>query len=252
MADNGARKSARVNTVSGRTTASSPTKPSMTPASRGSARGGTPSARGVAPSGRGVSPSGRGGDDRRKSVRPPKTGVPKEFIAAAVIIAILGIGTAVVYSVQTGKKNSIESKIRRQNETHDHNVKLTFDTFQNAFNAGYKWIQGSAKDLKDDDLFGPMKSDVVYNVIYTRNFKDKKGKDQTEEKVMYPGRTKVKKFKQSDRKDNVDMTRGQTDDDAKTDIYVANKIIPAEAGDNVNQGGSILVIVKTDKEGENQ
>ena len=235
MASPSGRKSSRV--VSGRSASPSASKMNAAPASRASARGGTP--------------SGRGGDENRRSkvARPSKGGIPKEFIIAAVVVALLGVGTITAYTIQKGKKDTINRTLETRDATHNANVKVTYDNFMTAFNAGYKWVLGKpdAVNIKDDELFGPLKTDKVYNVVYSRSFKDKKGKDQSEEKVMYPSRNRIQQLKGGDKKDNVEMTRGRTEEE-KFDVYIAVRNIPPEPGDNVNLGGSIRVIVKTEPE----
>jgi len=167
------------------------------------------------------------------------------MIAAVVLVGLLG-AVIFFYFLRHGQEASANMQKNKLVETENKNFRLAKDWGEKAFNVGLGFVSG-----KEDTPAATLTSiagEPLYNVIYVRNLKDKKGKDET---------TQVELAK--DRLINGDISSVVRDEggwhmvyafgDGKTVPLVrATKTINPEANDTVNKPGTITVMVKAEED----
>jgi hypothetical protein len=182
-----------------------------------------------------------GGPPIKKKVR----GVGKELMVSFGVIGLMAVAALVVYIVVSRSNREKTRWQEEQAKILESNMKLGFDSYQRAENAGLLFVMGKDEKAADDKLFGPFRGDdKIYNVLYDRIYKDRRNKPMTEQKAMFADRRtgvgSIEKFKEEN---GVRVNYGFAEN--KTiPIVIARKMIKQTPGDNANLGGEITVIVK--------
>ncbi|HYG76314.1 MAG TPA: hypothetical protein VEK08_15015 [Planctomycetota bacterium] len=190
------------------------------------------------------------GDGGGRPIKKKQRGGPELMIAGGVI-ALLGIVAAVIYVNKSKKINDVESGKREQQELFDNNMKLGFDYYMKAENSGLPYVLGREKDdiINDEQklasrLFSQFQGDdKVYNVLFERRYKDKKAKEKTDQKFMFPDKNRIERVDRGTEMNKVRVTYGFAENKSIPLVW-AEKIIPSEQGDQANLGGKITVLVK--------
>jgi hypothetical protein len=128
------------------------------------------------------------------------------------------------------------------------NFALAFDQFSKADAAGRLYVMGK-EEADESKLLASFRGDEkIYNVIYERSLKEKRGANTTEQKALFPDRllfhTMSTPFKEDQ---EVKMNYGLADGKA-TPIVIAKKFVKAAEGDQANLGGTITVVVRAEKD----
>jgi hypothetical protein len=177
------------------------------------------------------------------SVRRRKPRGGKEILIALGVIGALGVLALIMYMTKSSQLKEVGDIEKERKRIFEENMRRGEDAYVKAEAAGKLWAMG--KDNNTDKLFAPFQGDSkVYNVIYDRNTKDKRGNSKAEQKAMDPAKLSIIKF---DNKSKEGSTGAQIQygfgDNRTKPIVVASKAIAPEAGDQVNGGGRITVIV---------
>lgn len=198
--------------------------------------------------------SGRQGQPIKKKQR----GGP-ELLYAAGIILVLGVTALIIGITKNGERAKNEEIKNAAEKVFHENMDLGKKAFQIANTGGLLFVMGKEEGIPDkkealpqkldEKLFGLLRSDPkVYNAIYERNYKDKRNKEQTDQRALYPD--KLSMFTMPD--------VGETDHDVKlmygfaenkaVPVVIASKNINPEPNDAANLGGQITIIVKAANE----
>jgi hypothetical protein len=174
---------------------------------------------------------------------------PIELIIAIGVLTILLVVCGVLYSMRSSERRKAEDEKRQRDELERKNVDLAYQTLLRAESAGAAYVTGKMPEMKDEGLFAPFRSDDrIYNVRYSRRYRDRRGGTRPEQKDLFPERLQ---FQKSTRviatKDNgaVTIMGGMVDN---APILMASKSYSSDKDDKVNLGGEIMVIVKAYKE----
>jgi hypothetical protein len=189
----------------------------------------------------------RGGIEGASSARRRAQGVGKELMICFGVIGVLAVAAVVIFFIQNARNSKIKDQIRIQNELFEKNMRLGFDSYKRAENAGLLFVM-KGEATTDDKLFGPFKSDEkIYNILYDRMYKDKKNKDQREQKAMFKDRLKIETMERAKgaEENGVSVGYGFAEERA-TPLVIAKKFIKPAPGDNANLGGTITVIAKAE------
>lgn len=213
--------------------------------SRASARQTSASGRGGAAPGQSSRMSGRsGGVGGKKKAR----GGPELMIAAGIIV-VLGVTAAGLYVMRKNEHADVIRKLEEAVRVEKENFALAFDMFSKADAAGRLFVMGK-EEADEGKLLASFRGDEkIYNVIYERSLKEKRGANKTEQKALHSDRllfhTMSNPFKEDQ---DVKMNYGLADGKA-TPIVIAKKFIKSAEGDQANLGGTITVVVraKTDR-----
>jgi len=186
-----------------------------------------------------------GGVSSKRKVR----GVGKELMICFGVIAVLAVAAVVLFFVQRSHNVIIIRKIEVLKEIFERNMKLGFDTYQRAENAGLLFVTGKDDKATDDKLFGAFKSDSkIYNVIFDRIYKDKKNQTKTEQRSMFKDRLRIESIESKGREENGVSANYGFAEDKTIPIVVAKKFIKPVQGDSANLGGAIMVIAKAESD----
>ncbi|GMV81963.1 MAG: hypothetical protein AMXMBFR7_31470 [Planctomycetota bacterium] len=224
---------------------------------RGSARA---SARGVAPATGSARASARGsakGSQRGPAgTEDPGRGKPKKRAAGGggmelvILLAVLGlllVVCGVLYSMKSSEQENYQREVRAEKAAKEKNDELAYAAFQKALSAGAGFVKGESEKATNDELFASFRSDpTIYNVIFNRQYKDKRNKDQYDQRSMYPERLRVEQYSGGSVKDGVSITRGMAENKTLP-IMIAKKMLNGPEGDKANLGGEILVMVRAVK-----
>ena len=209
-----------------------------------------------------TSPSGRRGAALNRDPRNPDKPIKKkvrggpELLYAAGIIAVLGIIALVLGVMKNGKQKEVETLIHERQQALDDNMKLGKDAYRIAETAGMLYVMGKEEGIPaekkdalpaklDEKLFGSLRSDSkIYNVIYERNFKDKKNKEQTDQRALNPNRLTLNSIPEYGEVDHDVKVMYGFAENKTVNVVIASKSIPPEANDAANLGGIITVIVR--------
>jgi hypothetical protein len=193
--------------------------------------------------------SQRRGESVRTSSRSGRSGGGSgKFLAIFLGVIVLMVTVcAVLYVTQSEKKSKAERGLREKERIRDLNIDRAYQAFLKAHSAGKNYVTGADPNATDDQLFGPFRGDsTIYNVVYTRNFKDK-ARDTFAQKMMDPGRKNIAEGGNTISKgDGVQIKKGKVNGDDP--IMTARKNYASDPADKVNQGGEILVIVTAQRE----
>ena len=187
----------------------------------------------------------------RQSNRQPSRssgGGSGKFLAIFLGVIVLMVSVcAVLYVVKNTERSKADRAAREKERIKEQNIDRAYQAFLKAHSAGKNYVTGADPNATDDQLFGPFRGDSnIYNVVYTRNYKDKT-RDTFAQKMMDPGRKNIAEGGNTISKgDNVQIKKGKVN--GEDPIMTARKNYPSDPADKVNQGGEILVIVTAQRE----
>lgn len=203
------------------------------------------------PSGRKANVSGRGrggvGDEQPKKKKGGKGVGGKELMIAFAIIAVLA-GIVIVKSMSNnakikGIKDAENAKLEAQTKNYEAAAKLA----RSAEDKAALMLVGK-EEFEEGKHFGSFKADPgVYNVIYERSYKDKKGEEKHFHKALYPDRLTFVKTGFGTEENGVRINYALADNKA-SNVVMAVKNIKLPEGDNLNVSAMITVIVKAPME----
>lgn len=194
--------------------------------------------------------SQRGGSEasaRRRAAAGAGVG-SKPLVVAGVVIGVLLLTVLFLYSIRSNEKQQVLSAEKKLKETREKNEDTAFQAAQKAVLAGTSYVSGRDEKIADEQLFSPFRGDEnIYNVIFTRQYKDKKMQSKFDQKIMNKEVVSIKTFTATVSREGIQMNRGVTADDTQP-LMVAKKIIPSDPSDKINMGGDITVVTKALKE----
>lgn len=200
---------------------------------------------GVRASGR-ASQRGEAEISGRRSTRRGGKGDGMVIGIALGVIALMIVGAIVVYSNNKSKIQQADDTKRRIEKAREENEMRGLKYMQRALEAGAAYIRGETPEATDDALFGSLRGEAdIYNVIFERNYKDRRNKSQTEQKKMN-GNTSYNQTSQDWKKEDITVHTGTASDGQA--LVVSKRMVPAKEGDKANLGGWVIVMVKGIKE----
>jgi len=177
--------------------------------------------------------------------------VGKPLLLCFAILGVMAVTAGVLYVIRSRQTRDIKRIQTEEQEIFERNMALGFDKYRTARNAGLLFVMGKDKaegQALEDKLFGPFRNDdKVYNVIYDRNFKDRRNLQQTEQKAMFRDRLRVDSIEHGKEDSGVRVIYGFAENKTVT-IVISREPIKAETGDNANLGGMITVIAKAESD----
>jgi hypothetical protein len=184
---------------------------------------------------------------RRDSMRSSRSygsgGGSGKFLAIflGVIVLLVGI-CAALYLVKSDETTKMTRKNKQLEDIRQQNIDRAYQAYQRAHSVGLNFVTGRDPMASDDTLFGPFRGDPnIYNVVYTRNYKDK-ARDTFTQKMMDKSRGNIGEAASGIMKDGINIKKGKANGGADP-IMTARKSYPNDPADKVNQGGEIFVIV---------
>lgn len=182
--------------------------------------------------------SGRGGAGKARGAGG------KELMIAAGILGLLMLTVVFYYFLRSNQKRDVESKLEQRQEMEKSNWKLAKEKSELADQVGHLWIQGG-DETSEDKLKAAFASDEsVYNVIFERKKKDKRGHEDSKVVPAKDGRMGSI--------GSLNFVNDETSGLHMEYAYVEGKTIPvvkavrnigAKDGDPLNLGGTITVLV---------
>jgi hypothetical protein len=190
--------------------------------------------------------SQRRGESVRTSSRSGRGGGSGKFLAIFLGVIVLMITVcAVLYVKGSSEKSKADEAKKKVERVREQNLDRVYQAFLKAHSVGKNFVTGADPNATEDQLFGPFRGDSnIYNVIYTRNYKDKK-RDTFAQKMLDAGRKNIAESGNTTVKEGVQIKNGRANDEP---IMTARKAYSSDAADQINQGGEILVIVNAQKE----
>ncbi len=218
---------------------------------RGSGRGARGSQRGLAASTSGRS-SQRLADDEDVPIERGRKktggGGGTEMMICLGVLGVLVIAVGVFWKIKKDEQAAYAQSIREKRRAREANLNRAYKAFINAERIGKPFVIGNATDAKPEDLLSSLKGDdKIYNVIFDRNYKNKKNKAETQQIAMDSSRMRVTRYGKSEIKTGITMTYAKANNETLP-VFLAEKTYKAEEGDKVNQGGRITVIVLAEEE----
>jgi hypothetical protein len=175
-------------------------------------------------------------------------GLRKEILICFSVLGVLCIGTVILGVTRWQARKKVLIELERQQQIYENNLKRGFDAYQRAEAAGLLFvIKGEA--TSDSALFDALKRDeLIYNVVYDRNYKDRHNAVRSEQKAMAPDRHKVETIEKWSKDDlEVHCSYGFAEDRTMP-VVIASKNIKSLNGDTANLGGKITVVVKAEND----
>jgi hypothetical protein len=171
----------------------------------------------------------------------------KELMIAAGGIVLLVVLVAFYYFKNNSDKANVDRIVDERNKIEKDNWKLAKEKMETADSTGRLWCQG-AEDISEDKLKAPfMGDDTVYNVVFERKKKDKRGSHEDSKVVT------VHEERNSGTIMSLSFSNDTTPEVHMEYAFVENKTVPvvratrhvnAKEGDPLNTGGSITVLVR--------
>jgi cbb3-type cytochrome oxidase maturation protein len=198
-------------------------------------------------SGRGAG-GAKGGRSERRSVRGKAKAVGgKELMIACAVLGGLVCAVVFFWVLRSGQKQDAQNVQQRLVETENKNFRLAKEWGEKAWTAGLTFVMGK-EETSPDALKAIVQDPPCYNVIYVRNRKDKKGRDDS---------TQIEYSK--DRLVNGDIPSVSRDENGWHMVYAfaENKTIPLvraqksvqpAEGDTVNKPGTITVMIRAEED----
>jgi hypothetical protein len=149
---------------------------------------------------------------------------------------------------QDAEAQAYKREVQRLKATRERNVTRACRAWRKAFQVGRDFVTGKAPDAKPDDLLAPFRGKKdIWNVIYDRQYKDKRNKQACQQVALDKSRLRLMRYSASIEKDGISMYYGMAEEHTLP-IMLAEKFIKPEAGDKKNLGGKITVIVRGERE----
>ena len=202
----------------------------------------------VAPAGRGSAKSQRneragGGGGGKKKVR----GGPELLIAAGVL-GLLAVVCIAFYVMRTNERQAAESELEKRISVETRNWKKALESFDKAYNAGQQYIVGK-EEFSPEKHQNPFKADPeIINVIYEKNYKDKKAANKTDVKSVDETRLTLYPMNKSKEEGDIRLSYGFADSAKNIPVIIATRSIKGPEGDQANLGGKITVVIKAEND----
>lgn len=167
----------------------------------------------------------------------------KELLIAAGGIAVLAGVVMFLAFRNSSKQKAVTQAIAAKEEAERANYAAAEEAFRRAEEKGHDLLFGK-EEFNEAKHFGSFKSDPkIYNVIYERRFKDKKGNEKPTQHAMYPDKLSLMKTEYSMERDGLRMNYALADGKATNVIIAAKNMKPPE-GDTLTVSAQLTVIVR--------
>lgn len=201
------------------------------------------------PSGRkaNVSARGGGGVDQPKKKGKAKAVGGKELLIAFGVIALLA-------AVVIFKSMSTNSQIKAVNDAKEAKEQAQIKNYEAAEKAvraaedkGALLLVGK-EEFDEGKHFGSFKADPgIYNVIYERTYKDKKGEEKHFHKALYPDKLTFMKTGYGKEENGVRINYALAENKT-VNVVMGVKNLKLPENDNLNVNAMVTVIVKAPME----
>ncbi len=190
--------------------------------------------------------SGPGGGNERsgrsKGSKKGGVGGPELMIAGGVLVLLL-VAVIAFYFMRTGEQN-IATKMKDDLEaTEKENWKLAKEKVDLADSVARLWCQGD-ESIPDDKLKSAFAGDAkIYNVIFSRRKKDKRGKE--DEKTVYTNdghMGPIGSLNRTNDEREIHMEYAFAEGRTVELVKAVRSVLPKD-GDPTNLGGTITVLV---------
>jgi len=183
----------------------------------------------------------RGEDGGKKKKVRPMGG--KELLLAAAGIAILAGIVMFLAFRNSSRQKAANDAVTAAAEAEKNNYDAAEKTFNLAFEKGHNLLFGK-EEFNEAKHFGGFRSDNnVYNVIYERRFKDKKGNEKPQQNAMYPDKLSLMKTEYGTEREGIRINYALADGKA-TNVVIATKNLKPPEGDTLTVSASLTIIVK--------
>lgn len=195
--------------------------------------------------------SARGTDDPKEKKGKPRRGGKgggTELAIGLGVLTLLIVVCVVLYVQRNQEKRDFDNEVRQSNRAKEENIDNAMAAFRQAEGVGMAFVTSKNEKATEDELFAPFRSNEnVYNVVYNRQFKDKKRAVQTDQHALHKERlTSVGIGGTLATKEGVSINMGKAEGNS-IDIVIARKGYLPDKDDKSNNGGEILVIIKAVK-----
>lgn len=210
---------------------------------RGSARVAPPPPAAPARASARKSAAGRGrGDDGGKKKKVRAVGGKELLLAAAGIAILAGIVMFLAFR-NSSRQKAANDAVSKAAEAEKTNFDAGEKTFNLAYEKGRDLLFGK-EEFNEAKHFGGFKSDpAIYNVVYERRFKDKKGNEKPQQNAMYPDRLSLIKTEYATEREGIRINYALADGKA-TNVIIATKNLKPPEGDTLTVSATLTVIVK--------
>jgi hypothetical protein len=199
------------------------------------------------PAGRGGAGGGRNPNERGggRSARTKKgVGGPELMIAGGVIVLLL-VAVIAFYFMKTGEQSAANRATDEMHSTEKENFKIAREKMEMADQIGRAWCQGDESITEEKLKASFAGDDKIYNVIFSRKKKDKRGKEDEKQVPViaeHMGPVGSLNFTNDDVKD-MHMEYAFAEGRSVPLVKAVRSIMPKD-GDPLNMGGTIQVLIK--------
>ena len=187
--------------------------------------------------------SQRRGDSVRGGAAGPRGGGGGgRFLAVFLVVIVLLIAVcAALYvsktreRIRTGIVDDLERREKAESEAR------AYEYAMKAHVAGANFVTGRDLNVTDDQLFAPFRGDdKVYNVVYTRNYRER-GQSRFVQKMLDKNRRSIQEAGTGFVRESVQIKKGAAEGTVR--VMTARRTYASDPADKVNEGGEILVVV---------
>lgn len=169
-------------------------------------------------------------------------------MAAAGIAVLAGVVMFLAFR-NSSKQKAVTQALQQKEEAERANYEAAEKLFRLAEEKGHNLLFGK-EEFNEAKHFGGFRSDpAVYNVVYERRFKDKKGNEKPAQHAMYPDKLSLIKTDYGTERDGLRINYALADGKA-TNVIIAVKNMKPPEGDTLTVSAQLTVIVKAPVEDE--
>jgi hypothetical protein len=185
--------------------------------------------------------SQRRGDSVRGGAAGPRGGGGRFLAVFLVVIVLLVAVCAALYVARTRERIRIDhgDEIDRQAKVESEG--RAYEYAMKAHVAGANFVTGRDLNVTDDQLFAPFRGDdKVYNVVYTRNYRER-GQSRFVQRMLDKNRRSLREAGTGIVRESVQIKKGAAE--GADCVMTARRTYASDPADKVNEGGEILVVV---------
>jgi len=187
-------------------------------------------------------------NDRASGGPKKKTRGGPELIIAAGVIGVLAVACIIFYVMRTNERKQVHGEIEKRDEIEKRNWKKALGAIDKAYAAGQQFVVGK-EEFAPEKHKAPFSSDADFvNVIYEKNYKDKKAANKTDQKSMDETRLTLYPINKVKDEGEIRMSYGFADSAKNIPVIIASKPVKGTEGDQANLGGKITVVVKAEND----
>lgn len=171
----------------------------------------------------------------------------KELMIAAGVLAVLAGGVIFKSMQNSSKQKAVTQAIEAKAEAERMNYDAAEKVWRLAEEKGHDLLFGK-EEFNEAKHFGAFRSDPnVYNVVYERRFKDKKGNEKPQQNALYADKLSLVKTDYGTERDGLRINYALADGKA-TNVIIAVKNMKIPEGDTLTVSAQLTVIVKAPAE----